>query len=154
MNSGPDSQPEDAPLAEMMALPAHIAFRDGKEDDLNAVVDFLGPFVESQHLLPRTLEEYRVLLKHGFLAFSGSEIVGFAAVEIYSRKLAEIQALAVSPSQQRQGIGHRLVQLCVERARRENVVELMAITASEKLFSDVGFHYTLPNLKRALFVNP
>ena len=154
MNSGPSSHPKNTPPTESMALPAHISFRDGAEHDLDAVIEFLGPFVESQHLLPRTFDEYRVLLKHGFLAFSGSEIVGFAAVEIYSRKLAEIQALAVSPSQQRQGIGHRLVQMCVERARRECVVELMAITASEILFSDVGFHYTLPNLKRALFVNP
>ena len=44
--------------------------------------------------------------------------------------------------------------MCVERAKRENVVELMAITASEKLFSEVGFQYTLPDLKRALFVKP
>lgn len=154
MNADPTSQPEETPASELMALPAHISFRDGTDQDLDAVIEFLGPFVDSQHLLPRTLEEYKVLLKHGFLAFSGPEIVGFAAVEIYSRKLAEIQALAVSPSQQRQGIGHRLVQMCIERARRENVVELMAITASEKLFSDVGFHYTLPDLKRALFVNP
>ena len=137
-----------------MGSPDRITYGSATSDDLDAIIAFLQPFVDSQHLLPREVQEYGVLVKHGFVAMSGDEMVGFAAVEIYSRKLAEIQALAVSPLFQRQGIGHRLVEMCVARAKEENVVELMAITASERLFADCGFHYTLPNLKRALFVNP
>ena len=148
------SSPETSSPETSRLMAKDMVFRECTLDDLNPVVTFLNPFVESQHLLARTLEEYRVLLKHGFLALNQTEIIGFAAVEIYSRKLAEIQALAVAPTQQRQGIGRRLIQMCVERAKRENVVELMAITASEKLFSEVGFQYTLPDLKRALFVKP
>jgi amino-acid N-acetyltransferase len=79
-------------------------------------------------------------------------MVGFAAIEIYSRKMAEIQSLAVSPALQGQGVGTKLVQRCVDRAQAEGILELMAITASEKLFRGVGFDYSLPNQKRALFM--
>ncbi len=137
-----------------MEFAPNIDFRDSAPEDLDALEAFLAPFVEGKYLLQRTRDELATLLKHGFVAYSGSAIVGFAAVEIYSRKLAEIQALAVAPAFQRQGIGHRLVQLCVERASRERVVELMAITASDHLFMDCGFDYSLPNQKRALFINP
>ncbi|MCA9107180.1 MAG: GNAT family N-acetyltransferase [Planctomycetales bacterium] len=137
-----------------MEFAPNVSFRAASADDLPAICEFLAPFVERQQLLQRTDSEIGTLIKHGFIACSGSTIIGFAAVEVYSRKLAEIQALAVAPSFQRQGIGHHLVQMCVERAQRENVVELMAITSSEALFMDCGFHYSLPNQKRALFINP
>ena len=70
----------------------------------------------------------------------------------YSRKLAEIQALAVLSSLQGKGVGSELVRRCVGRARAEGVLELMAITASDNLFRNVGFDYSLPNQKRALFL--
>jgi len=137
-----------------MEFAPNISFRESRPEDLAPLTEFLQPFVEAQQLLQRTSDELATLLKHGFVAISGTAVVGFAAVEIYSRKLAEIQALAVAPAFQRQGLGHRLVQLCVERAQREKVVELMAITASEQLFMDCGFDYSLPNQKRAVFINP
>ena len=81
-------------------------------------------------------------------------VVGFAAVEIYSGKLAEIQCLAVSPAVQGQGIGRQLVRGCVDVARQQGVKELMAISATEAMFVACGFHYSLPNQKRALFISP
>ena len=94
-----------------------------------------------------------LLARQGVTPQGGGAILGYIA---YWHIVDEIQVLdvAVDPHVQRQGIGRRLIQMCVERAKRENVVELMAITASEKLFSEVGFQYTLPDLKRALFVKP
>jgi amino-acid N-acetyltransferase len=94
------------------------------------------------------------LMKHAFIARSKRKIVGFAAVEIYSRKLAEIQCLAVHPDFQDIGIGRRLVKLCVARAKDRGILEVMAISASENLFRSCGFDYSLPYQKRALFVQP
>ncbi|MEZ6108869.1 MAG: GNAT family N-acetyltransferase [Pirellulaceae bacterium] len=134
------------------SLPTFL-FALASADDLPAICEFLAPFVERQQLLQRTDSEIGTLIKHGFIACSGSTIIGFAAVEVYSQAGGD-QALAVAPSFQRQGIGHHLVQMCVERAQRENVVELMAITSSEALFMDCGFHYSLPNQKRGCSSTP
>ena len=86
------------------------------------------------------------------MAEAEGRIVGFAAVEIYSKKLSEIQCLAVAAENQGQGLGKQLIGRCVERAEKLGVLELMAITASEKLFVDCGFHDALPNQKTALFI--
>jgi amino-acid N-acetyltransferase len=131
-----------------------IEFRPASNSDLEGVLVFLKPFMDGRQLLMRTSIELELLLRHGFVAEHMVEIVGFAAVEIYSRKLAEIQCLAVHEHYQRQGIGRSLVQLCVQRARELNVLEVMAISSSEELFRACGFDYSLPNQKRALFIQP
>jgi amino-acid N-acetyltransferase len=122
--------------------------------DLREVETFLKPFMDAEYLLPRTAEELSSLLRLGFVARVDGVVVGFAAIEIYSRKLAELQCLAVDPRHRRRGIGRELVTRCVQTAKEQNVVELMAISSSEELFQSCGFDYSLPNQKRALFIQP
>jgi len=135
-----------------------IEYVRATHDDLERVLHFLKPFMNGKQLLPRTSIELELLLKHAFIAqIRGSDreqIIGFAAIEIYSRKLAEVQCLAVSDLHQRRGVGRSLVALCVQRAREMNIVEVMAISSSDELFRTCGFDYSLPNQKRALFIQP
>ena len=105
-------------------------------------------------MLPRTSEQLSVLLKHGFVAKVEGKIVGFAALEVYSHKLAELQCLAVDPGMRRRGVGRALVSQVIRRAAKENVKELLAISASDEMFMACGFDYSLPNQKRALFIQP
>jgi N-acetylglutamate synthase-like GNAT family acetyltransferase len=138
-----------------MATNFHIkvTVRSAVEADIPAIADLIRPYVEEGSLLERTFDEFEELLPHFFVAVSeDGTIVGCAALEIYSRKLAEIRSLAVAASAQGQGIGRMLVDACVERAREHNILEVMAITASDVFFQSCGFDYTLPSLKRALFL--
>ncbi len=129
-------------------------------DDFVDVRDFLAPFMDGVHLLPRTSVELELLLKHSFKAVELKEdggpgrIVGFCALEIYSKKLAELQCLAVDEAFRRRGVGSGLVQACVAKAREEKVKEMMAISSSDEMFKACGFDYSLPNQKRALFIEP
>jgi amino-acid N-acetyltransferase len=125
-----------------------------KHDDLAAVQSFLIPFMDGHLLLRRTSIELELLLKHSFKAIRGDRIIGFCALEIYSKKLAEIQCLAVEVESRRLGVGRELVSHCVQRARDEKVYELMAISSSEEMFRSCGFDYSLPNQKRAFFIQP
>jgi N-acetylglutamate synthase-like GNAT family acetyltransferase len=79
-------------------------------------------------------------------------IVGFAALEVYSKKLAEIRSLAVADEMQGRGVGRRLVGACVERAHERNILEVMVVTSSEDFFRACGFHFALPGEKKALFL--
>lgn len=129
-----------------------IDFRPALPADYEMVREFLNPFVVAEYLLPRTEAELRKLIENGFVAQSGKKVVGFSAVEVYSKKLSEIQCLAVDSEFRRRGIGKQLVQRCVERAAEHGVLELLAISASDEMFKACGFDYSLPNQKRALFV--
>lgn len=135
-------------------LETDFQFNDATQDDLGDVLAFLQPFMDRQHLLQRTSLELQLLLKHGFICRQQNRIVGFAAFEMYSKKLGEIQCLAVDEHVRRRGVGGELVRRCVQRAREQKVKEVMAISASEEMFKACGFEYSLPNQKRAFFIEP
>lgn len=129
-----------------------VEIRPVAPTDLPKIAEFIEPFVGNGKLLPRTREELQELVPNGFVALSNGTIVGFVALEIYSRKLAEVRSLCVSDEFRRHGIGKQLVNRCVDRARELAVYEVMAITSSEEFFRSCGFDFTLPGEKKALFI--
>jgi amino-acid N-acetyltransferase len=129
-----------------------FAVRQTQIADVDSLQSFIQPFVAKGRLLPRTHQEMEQLTTNGFLAECDGRIVGFAALEIYSSKLAELRSLAVAAEFQGRGIGKSLVQSCGELARRNHVFEVMAITSSEEFFQHCGFDFTLPGEKKAVFL--
>ena len=121
--------------------------------DQGLILDLIEPFVQQQLLIPRSAKEVSDLLEHGFVAIDGDELLGFAAIEIYSRKLAEIQCLAVSSQAHGMGIGTQLIAACLAKAKEHQVLEVMAISSSGDFLEKCGFDYSLPGHKRALFYN-
>ncbi len=137
----------------MSAEPApSFTVRPATVQDVDNLQAFIQPFVERGKLLPRTQDELEDLTETGFLAELDGKIVGFAALEIYSAKLAELRSLAVSNDFQGRGIGKALVEACVGLAKQKRVFEVMAITSSEEFFQRCGFDFTLPGEKKAVFL--
>lgn len=128
-----------------------FVIRGATTDDVALVEAFIQPFVDEGRLLPRTTDELHVLLPSGFIAFHEGQIVGFAALEVYSRKLAELRSLAVLDAFRGRGIGRRLVEACLRLAEERNVFEVMVITSEDRFFQGCGFDFTLPGEKKALF---
>lgn len=136
-----------------------VQIRPAVPADAGPLAEFVEPFVAEKKILPRTADELDDLVRNGFVAESppaapgGSpRIVGFAALEIYSPKLAEIRSLAVAAELQGRGIGRRLVAACLERAEQRRILEVMVVTSNEQFFRSCGFDFTLPGEKKALFV--
>jgi amino-acid N-acetyltransferase len=129
-----------------------LIVRPATQDDIPKLEQFIAPFVEKGKLLRRTVDELADLLDEFLVAVLDGEIVGCAALEVYSPKLAEIRSLAVSPTVQGMGVGRHLVDACVARARDLRILEVMAITSSEAFFLACGFDFTLPGEKKALFI--
>jgi N-acetylglutamate synthase-like GNAT family acetyltransferase len=136
----PDEPPPGPPL------------RGATAADVAAVAEFIAPFVARGELLPRTEAELEHLLQHAFLAEASRIVVGFAALEIYSPKLAEIQCLSVDEQHRGQGVGRQLVAHCVRRARRQGIAETMAISSRDGFLTACGFSDCLPGEKITLFL--
>ena len=122
------------------AVNCHI--RPATANDGPSVLAVIEPYVAHRKLLPRTLDEIEDLLADGFVAECDGKIVGFVALEIYSKKLAEIRSLCVAEDFQRHGIGKELVAACVRRARERSILEVLAITSAEEFFRACGFDFT------------
>jgi amino-acid N-acetyltransferase len=122
--------------------------------DIPELETFIAQFVAQGDVLPRTLDELESLITNCFVAEDDDgKIAGTAILEIYSYKMAEIRSLCVSPTVQGRGVGRDLVNACLQLAQEKNVLEVMAITRSEEFFRACGFDYTLPNLRKALFID-
>ena len=141
------TEPETAESAQ-----PEFEIREASRDDIPQLEELVDHFVTANRLLPRTFDELCDLIPFGFVAEIQGSIVGFAALEIYSAKLAEIRSLAVHENYQGKGIGRGLVQRCVDLAVRRNVLEVMAITSADGFFQACGFDFTLPGEKKALFM--
>ncbi|MFN8707730.1 MAG: GNAT family N-acetyltransferase [Planctomyces sp.] len=132
--------------------PTGILVREAMREDIPELEEFVERFVQANRLLPRTTEELYDLIPFGFVAIADNRLVGFAALEIYSAKLAEVRSLAVHEDYQGRGVGRGLVERCVDLAQRRNILEVMAITSSDGFFRACGFDFTLPGEKKALFM--
>jgi amino-acid N-acetyltransferase len=66
-------------------------------------------------------------------------VVGCTALSIIWADLAEVRSLAVDRAYLGKGIGRKLIEWCVEEARRLGIRKLMALTYEETFFRKVGF---------------
>jgi amino-acid N-acetyltransferase len=66
-------------------------------------------------------------------------VVGCTALAIIWADLVEVRSLAVDEQYTGRGIGRRLVEWCVDEARRLQIRKLMSLTYEQKFFEKLGF---------------
>ena len=98
------------------------------------------------HLVQRNLPR----LPSFFVAYVGKRLVGCCALQIYSKRIAEVRCLAVHPEFQDRGTASLLVKACIERGRERGVRELFAVTSQTSFFGRLGFT-TFRREKTAMF---
>ena len=69
----------------------------------------------------------------------GGEVVGCVALSIIWADLTEVRSLAVDDDYRGRGIGRRLVEWCVDEARRLQIRRLMSLTYEQGFFEKLGF---------------
>lgn len=85
------------------------------------------------------------------VACVGGKVVGCCALQVYSKRLAEVRSLAVHPDFQDSGVASTLVGGCTQRARDRGVRELFAVTSETRFFGRLGFT-TFRREKTAMFL--
>jgi amino-acid N-acetyltransferase len=118
--------------------------RKATERDWPAVLRLIreNPEHLMQDHLPRTSEF--------FVAVEDDVVLGCCALEVYSKRLAEIRSLAVAKQCQRSGIATQLVEKCMTLAKKKEIYEVLAITSALPFFEKHGFN-TFQQEKYALF---
>lgn len=130
-----------------------VTVRLARNGDVAEIRALIEPHVASGTLMQRATEEIELLLPTFVVAEQDGSVVGCAALEVYSSRLAEVRSLVVAPQLRGTGLGRRLVEACLTMARERRVLEVMAITSNEDFFRAVGFDFTLANERKALFIN-
>ena len=105
-----------------------MQIRKATLSDKEAVLALIRQYPEVlvQDHLPQ-IEEF-------FVAEEGGVVVGCCALEIYSKRLAEVRSLAVSKDHQGKGVGTALIETCLKEAKEKSVHEVLTITTPLLLF--------------------
>jgi amino-acid N-acetyltransferase len=82
--------------------------------------------------LYENLRDFAVYEKDG-------KVVGCTALAIIWADLAEVRSLAVDDAYRGQGIGSRLVEWCVDEAKRLQIRRIMSLTYEQNFFQRMGF---------------
>jgi len=81
---------------------------------------------------------YDNLLKFSVVEYDG-EMVGCAALEIFTPELCEIRSLVVAQDMKNSGFGRLLVEELFEKSRNLGFKQIMALTYVPSFFHKLGF---------------
>lgn len=117
--------------------------RKARKNDSVAIMALIKTFPE------KLMQDHLPKMSAFYIAEEKGEILGCCALDIYSKRIAEVRSLAVSPAAQGKGIATKLIEACIKEAKKKKIYELLTITGAEKLFAKHGFG-TFQNEKFAL----
>jgi amino-acid N-acetyltransferase len=128
-----------------------VQFRKAAVRDGPSIHSLILAATRRGKILKRTLPD--IQKSPFYVAVQDGKILACCALEIYNRKLSEIRSLAVDPRYEGKGLASRLVQHCLQEAKRKKVYEVLVITDRDSLFRRFGFSEQLHG-QRALFYRP
>ena len=116
-----------------------VLLRQAAADDAGAIHHLITSHLDEGHLLPRQLGEIEVYASRFVVAVDEGEIVGCADLAPLSRTVAEIRSLVVSDLARSAGVGRRLIDTLIARARVDGFERLCAFTHVPSFFVRLGF---------------
>ena len=91
-------------------------------------------------ILNRTEDEVATNIRSYVLAKDGDRLVGYTALHVHSRRLAEIRSLIVDEAYRGQKVGQRMVQFTLDEAKSLGVEEdVLVLTYLPDFFQKLNF---------------
>lgn len=129
-----------------------------KTEDIPLVLSLMRPFVKQGILLPRTEQMLSSSLSDFVVYELDGGIKACAALHVYETKprQAEISAVAVDQDYSHMGIGPKLVEHLIEKAKADKIKDVFILTTqASDWFEKLGFALssvdTLPEERRAIW---
>jgi len=126
----------------MPARGARNKIRKATVEDAKGIYQLINQFAGKKRdfLLPRPLTTIYENIRDFFVVSSQSgKVIGCVALHIVWEGLGEVKALAVSPKYQRQGVGGRLLEACLDEAIMMKLSKVFALTMRPNFFIKRGF---------------
>ncbi len=129
-----------------------------RREDISGVLSVMRPFIKKEILLPRSEKQLESEYNNYIVYELDGAIRACAALHIYDRKQAEIAAVAVDESCSHIGIGPKMIQYLIEKAKTINLESVFIMTTqTADWFEKQGFVpndiSTLPDERKKLW-NP
>jgi amino-acid N-acetyltransferase len=111
-----------------------------KLSDIPAMQSLVVSEVKDGIILDRTEDEVATNIRSYVLAKDGDRLVGYTALHVHSRRLAEIRSLIVDEAYRGQRVGQRMVQFTLDEAKHIGVEEdVLVLTYLPQFFLKLNF---------------
>ena len=107
--------------------------------DARQIHRLLLTYAKDGLVLPRSLMEIFEAIRDFYVYVDQEQVVGAAALNICWEDLAEVRSLVVNTKFSGRGIGHQLVQACLDEARLLGIGRVFALTYQQTFFEKLGF---------------
>lgn len=116
-----------------------IEIRAATTHDIDGILAIVNAYAAENLMLPRTAEQIRKALPGFLVAEHEGRIVGCGSNVELAPRLTELRSLAVSAEMRGTGLGRRLVEALVTKARAADYDRICALTLNEGFFNHCGF---------------
>lgn len=116
-----------------------ITYIKPKLNEIEKMQHIVKDAVDEGIILYRSDDEIATNIRSYVLAKIGDEVVGFVALHIHTKKLAEIRSLIVDKKYRGLGIGKNLVLKAIKEAKELGIKEILSLTYSKDFFEKLGF---------------
>jgi amino-acid N-acetyltransferase len=95
--------------------------------------------VDEGNILHRSDDEIATTIRSYTCVSVDNKLVGFVALHIYSKNLAEVRSLIVDEKYRGLAIGKGLILKCLEEAKKLSIKKVLSLTYQDKFFENLGF---------------
>ncbi len=107
--------------------------------DIDEMQKLVQPEIESGIILYRSADEIATNIRSYFIARTDEKIIGFCALHVYSKKLAEIRSIIIDKNYRGKHIGKNLILNLIEEGKLLGINQLFALTYEKEFFRHMGF---------------
>jgi amino-acid N-acetyltransferase len=116
-----------------------IEIRPARTSDIKGIRALIDTFAINGRLLNKETVTLYESVQEFIVAVDGEKIVGCGALHILWEDLAEVRTVAVSQELHGSGVGHKILNAIIERAKSIGVERLFCLTFETHFFGRHGF---------------
>jgi amino-acid N-acetyltransferase len=116
-----------------------LVIRPARTSDVKAIRELVDSYAAPGKMLTKETVTLFESVQEFTVAEEDGVIVGCGALHILWEDLAEVRTVAVKQGRHKEGIGHKILERIIERAREVGVQRIFCLTFQTEFFGRLGF---------------
>jgi amino-acid N-acetyltransferase len=116
-----------------------LVIRPARTSDVKAIRELVDSYAAPGKMLTKETVTLFESVQEFTVAEEDGVIVGCGALHILWEDLAEVRTVAVKQGRHKEGIGHKILEKIIERAREVGVQRIFCLTFQTEFFGRHGF---------------
>jgi len=116
-----------------------IEVRAAKTSDIKGIRKLIDLYAPQRRILSKETVTLYESVQEFVVAIDSDEVVGCGALHVLWEDVAEVRTVAVTEDLRGKGVGHKILEKLIERAKDVGVKKLFCLTFETEFFGKHGF---------------